>query len=327
MKILVAGFASPDSFADNVAHALRQMGHEAFLAPASLAPGSIARLVDRVREQIAPASHSRVESWILQSARSLRPEMLIAPTQGVSEEVLSEVRRCGVKHSVAWWADSPGNLRGMNLLSNLWSLVCLKDRSGVAKLRRVGVNAEYLLEAMNPSWHRVVSGCRNDRVAIAGNFYGYRQYLVKVLAKKGVTFDLFGGSPPRWAVEEVRRFYRGRYVVREEKSRVFGEALACLNSTSFIEGSSLNCRAFEVAGAGGLQIIEQRDCIEEGFEPGKEILVFDGVDAVLSHLDWARRAPLEAERVRQAAARRALAEHTYEHRLRQIFSWLELRAG
>ena len=49
---------------------------------------------------------------------------------------------------------------------------------------------------------------------------------------------------------------------------MFGEALACLNSFSPAEGDSLNCRAFEVAGAAGLQLIEDRPAIRECFDPG-----------------------------------------------------------
>jgi spore maturation protein CgeB len=98
--------------------------------------------------------------------------------------------------------------------------------------------------------------------------------------------------------------------------------MACLNSTSLAEGNSLNCRAFEVAGAGGLQLIEAKPIISECFEPGVELLVFDTLDELEGHLDRARKAPVEMERIREAGARRALAHHTYAHRLGAILEAL-----
>jgi spore maturation protein CgeB len=107
-------------------------------------------------------------------------------------------------------------------------------------------------------------------------------------------------------------------VVREEKSRVFGEALACLHSFHVSEGDSLNCRAFEIAGARGLQLIEYRRAIEECFEPGKELLTFSTFDELLAHIERACREPAAMGAIRAAGAQRALAQHTYRHRLETI---------
>lgn len=322
MKVLIAGFSTPDSFADNVAFSLAAMGHEPIVAPASLQPGRAARFLERGLHAADLPTPSRLESWVLRAAKAHHPQALIAPTSPISGGTLQELRRLGVRHRVAWWGDAPGNLRGMNLLSTEWDLVCVKDRATVDKLRLVGSEAMYLPEAMNPAWHRPVAGAKHGSVAVAGNYYGFRQYLIQQLTQGGVNFDLYGSKPPAWSLPEVVSQYRGRYIVREEKSLVFGEALACLNSTSFIEGNSINCRAFEVAGAAGLQLIEHKPIIEEFFQPGKELLVFKCLDECLAHIEMARRHPAEAVIIREAAARRALAHHTYVHRLKTLFSRL-----
>jgi spore maturation protein CgeB len=112
----------------------------------------------------------------------------------------------------------------------------------------------------------------------------------------------------------------GRYIVREEKSRVFGEALACLNTFSLAEGNSLNCRAFEIAGAGGLHVMEARPIVNECFDPGKEVLTFSTFEELIDHLSRAGEAPREMESIRADAARRALSEHTYRHRIERILA-------
>jgi spore maturation protein CgeB len=85
-------------------------------------------------------------------------------------------------------------------------------------------------------------------------------------------------------------------------------------------GFSPATRVFEAAGAGACLITDAWEGIETFLEPGKEVLVADGGEAVAAHLD-----ALTDERARAigaAALKRVLAEHTYAHRARQIESLL-----
>ena len=73
-------------------------------------------------------------------------------------------------------------------------------------------------------------------------------------------------------------------------------------------------------GAGGLQLIEYRTAIEECFEPGKELLTFSTFDELLAHIETASREPAAMTAIRAAGAQRALAQHTYRHRLETILA-------
>jgi spore maturation protein CgeB len=128
---------------------------------------------------------------------------------------------------------------------------------------------------------------------------------------------------PRWAAPEVRSRFSGQYITRTEKSRIFGEGMACLNSFALAEGNSINCRAFEIAGARGLQIVEQRPTLSQCFEPGREVLDFATYEELLAHIDRATRCPAEVDLIREAGAKRALAEHTYRHRLEKLLAAIE----
>jgi spore maturation protein CgeB len=81
-------------------------------------------------------------------------------------------------------------------------------------------------------------------------------------------------------------------------------------------GFSPATRVFEVAGAGACLITDYWEGIDTFFEPGAEILVAHDGDEVVALLR-----ELTAERARaigQAALRRALSEHTYDHRVLQL---------
>ena len=143
------------------------------------------------------------------------------------------------------------------------------------------------------------------------------------LLNDGVELALYGNSLPLWTLPEIKKQGISKYIVKEGKSRVFGAALACLNTSTQREGNSLNCRAFEVAGAGGLQFMEYKPIIAEAFEPGKEILLFREYEELLELLARAKKSYAEMLPIREGGAKRALAEHTYKHRLTTIFKLLD----
>jgi spore maturation protein CgeB len=277
------------------------------------------KLVHELRQKAFPQVWSEAERWVVAHARDAKPDLVLCLTQSLREDVLNELRKTGAR-CVAWWGDPPANMRGLGLLVRGWDLIFIKDAAAVAKFRAVGLPAELLHEAMNPLWH-----CRNfttvgEAIIVAGSSYGYRQILLERLLEAGEPMALYGPQPPRWATPVVQKVHRGKFIVKHEKSRIFGEGLACLNSTTLAEGNSLNCRAFEIAGACGLQLIENKPAVATCFEPGREVLVYDSVEEISEHLQRARRDPAWAMAVREAGHSRALAHHTYELRLRHILA-------
>jgi spore maturation protein CgeB len=88
-------------------------------------------------------------------------------------------------------------------------------------------------------------------------------------------------------------------------------------------GFSPPTRVFEAAGAGACLIIDAWDGIEHFLEPGREALVARDGDEVVRHLRSLNTS--EARRIGEAARRRVLAEHTYEHRAREFEAAVEGR--
>jgi spore maturation protein CgeB len=325
MRVLIPAVFYEDSFTENVAETLRAMGHEVMtLGQVSLAadwslPRQAARVVLRHLGGDRPTGEERL---ILKLARTFHPDLLLAVTRDLHPEILGKIGKFCPGRRVLWWGDPAANSMRLGMLAPEWDVVYVKDAATAAKLRLVGRNAEVLHEAMNPLWHRPVGSQANGTIAVVGNSYAFRQAICIRLMEQDVPVALYGPKPPVWSMPAYRRAYTGRYIVKEEKSRVFGEALGCLNSFSLAEGDSLNCRAFEIAGAGGLQIIEYRPAIEECFDPGKELLTFSTFDGLMSHVVRARDDPAGMKIIREAGARRAAAEHTYEHRLKTILKGL-----
>jgi spore maturation protein CgeB len=260
----------------------------------------------------------RVGQKIIKLAREFKPDVVLSVTGVLHPVVLEELGKFARGRRIIWWGDPPANSQKWGILDPGWDWIYVKDPAAETKLRLVGRNAHLLHEAMNPRWHKPIAGQKNGTVVVAGNYYAFRQAMILRLRNDGIDFGLYGSRPPRWAHPDIKAMHTGKYLTGEEKSRVFGEGLACLNTFSLAEGNSLNCRAFEVAGAGGLQIIEYRRAIEQCFEPGSELLTFCNYEELLQQLDRARKFPEEMKSIRRAGADRALAHHTYQHRLSVI---------
>jgi spore maturation protein CgeB len=81
-------------------------------------------------------------------------------------------------------------------------------------------------------------------------------------------------------------------------------------------GFSPPTRVFEAAGAAACLITDVWPGIEEFFAPGKEILVASGAEDIVTYLSTLN--PAEARLMGWAMRRRALQEHTYELRARQV---------
>jgi spore maturation protein CgeB len=173
---------------------------------------------------------------------------------------------------------------------------------------------------MNPEWHKPLYKNIGKDLIVAGSFYDYRNYLVKKLLERNVDICSYGRKLPKWINKDTTKTYMNKFIVREEKSKIFGQGLACLNSTAMSEFNSLNCRAFEIAGAEGLHFLEYRPAVEACFDIDKEVKVFRSIEELMTLIEWAKNFPSEAQIVRKNARKRALFEHTYENRLVTIIN-------
>lgn len=321
MRILIPNYCFDDSFVDNVSFTLRQIGHEVIhmgTISVSKSYSKIYRAFKDIKGKLF-SQLSDQEKFILATLKNTKIDLMISLTQSLDESVLFECRKQGVI-TVSWWGDTAANMTKGGLFSEYWDFVYIKDAYAAQKLKSLGMNSEQLMEAMNPAWHKPTHQQSNNELIIAGSFYDYRQFITKRLIEDDVELGLYGPALPNWAYDEIKKIHTKEYITKQKKAEVFGNGLGVLNSTAMKEFDSVNCRAFEIAGCGGLHILENRNSIEDCFEPGKEVLTYNSYEELLEILEKAKRFPYEMRKIREAGAKRAHSEHTYEIRLNYILS-------
>lgn len=86
----------------------------------------------------------------------------------------------------------------------------------------------------------------------------------------------------------------------------------------------LHLREFEAPMSGALYCTGYMEELAEMFEPDKEVLVYRSQHELLDKVRFYLAHPDQADTIRQAGRKRALAEHTYHERFRKLFKTLGL---
>ncbi len=86
----------------------------------------------------------------------------------------------------------------------------------------------------------------------------------------------------------------------------------------------IHLREFEAPMSGALYCTGYLDELTHFFEPGKEIVTYRNEEELLDRVRYLLSHPVQAEAIRLAGRRRALAEHTYHHRYLSLFDAIGL---
>lgn len=327
MRIGVVGPEDPDSFADNIVHSARRMGHDAhFLGPIYPGPNTSIGFVGMEMIRKFPKADSRLQRRLVKRVENLGPDLVVNVQQVMLPETVTHIKNLGAKTAL-WFPDCIKNLGRLMMFVSEYDGLFFKEPWIVRKATEVlGSPAFYLPEACNPEWHTPVTDDPvKPYVLVAGNLYPWRVRLLERLMERDIEVRIVGSGLPRWLDSPaVRRAYENRVVTRHEKAREFRIAGIVLNSLHPCEIEGLNCRLFEAAGCGAAVLTDWRSELPKYFETPGEVTSYTSFDTLVEAATWMLEHPAEARSRGDAAAKRANAEHTYEHRLEEMFDKLGL---
>jgi spore maturation protein CgeB len=247
-------------------------------------------------------------------------DVVVSTHSTLLPSTVASLKRTGCKVAF-WFPDSVANIDRQLMLAAGYDAVFFKDRLLVERLRSLSdISVHYLPEACNPAWHRPQERAEVDPVVVvAGNLYPSRVLLLERLHQAGVPLALYGSGYPRWLRGfEVQHLPVHPPVYRNEKARVFRSAAAVLNNLHPAEMDSVNCRLFEGAGCGAVVICEDRPVLAGLFEPELEVLTFTNFDELMDQVRIVLKDSATGTRIGDAAAVKAHASHTYQHRLTEL---------
>jgi spore maturation protein CgeB len=329
-RVLVIGsVCSPDSHEWHVMDTLEHMGLPAVFFQTRLGIGAFRTLnlaINKVANTFLREPELLFEKHLLSEVGRFQPTIvLVIQGSQVSPKTVAKIRSITQAPIVCWCQDPLIALGRQFMLGAGYDTVFVKDRHMQDVFSRMirSTTFRYLPEACNPRVHRAVElsaaeqatyGCD---VMIAGTLYYYRQEILRQISD----LDLrVWGSRPGWLLERLSARHQGREVVMAEKAKALRAARICLNTLNFSEVNALNCRAFEIAGCGGFQLMTFAPVVSEHFESGVELVTFDSVENLLEQIHHYLRNPQLAAEIARRGQLRAHRDHTYENRLREILT-------
>lgn len=188
-------------------------------------------------------------------------------------------------------------------------------RTGADWLRQEGVNAWYSPPAASAAIFRPEQNIERDiDVLWLGRCYGPRVALIEYLRSVGVNVHTRGPGWPGGAVsveEMVRLFARARIVL----------GMGGVGQTDSFK--HLKARDFEVPMSGALYLTSFNPELTDCYQIGQEILCYSSPVECADIIKWLLPRPKLVEQIRSGARRRALADHTWQRRLDQMWAKLD----
>lgn len=121
----------------------------------------------------------------------------------------------------------------------------------------------------------------------------------------------FKHTPHQWRWHHELNYYA-------DLPRFYPRCDINFNCTSKQMKGAVNQRVFDVPATGAFLLTDWRSQIEKLFEPDKEVVCFQEPEAIPELVEHYLAHPRERAAVAEAARKRILAEHTYEHRLQKL---------
>lgn len=330
MNILIIGKFYTEGFALHIAETLKIMGHNVSrFEPgrnSGVFKGALGHRFEQINSNLymlgdkLPAVRRRRMRRLWKIAKNNSVELVVVCHDFLWPEEVAELKRLTGTKVVMWFPDHLANFGRAYFMNAPYDALFFKDPYIKDILDDVLASPIYYLpECFNPDKHAISEGENIPKeyecdLTTAGNQHSYRVAFFKHLASYNV--KLWGGVAPLWLdTGPVAKMYQGRPVLNEDKARAFKGAKIVINNLHFGEVWGVNVRAFEIAGIGGFQLIDWRPGLDQLFKDGEELVSFRNIDELHTKIKFYLANSTERMRIAENGKRRALSEHTYEHRL------------
>ena len=263
------------------------------------------------------------------------PDLVFALAQAPLEaDTLAKIGRLGIPRAL-WFCEDfrvmkywPGLARAYDVIFHV------QPGSFDEPLREAGGFGHPLPMAFDPELQRPLELSADERaryaadVSFVGAAYHNRVQFLPALVPLGLR--IWGTGWPALPAFADCMPEPNRHQSTEASNKIFNASKVNLNlhSSPWTDGVNpvgdyLNPRSFELAGAGAFQLVDERSALADAFTAGRELETFRDLDECRRKIRHFLARPEERAAIAAAGRERALAEHTYAHRMREALRLLE----
>jgi len=260
-----------------------------------------------------------MNKMLLESVYREKPDaaLFVLSRDEVKKETLLELRNELGVATVNWFCDDHWRFEDFSrFYAPCFTLAVTTDKAAVAKYRAAGVNNVLLSQwACNHYLHRRLDLPYKYDVSFVGQPHGDRVKVIAALRAAGLRVDAFGYGWP------------GGRISTYEMNRIFCQSRVNLNLSNASVGgvNQIKGRDFEIPGCGGFMLTGENAALRDYFLPGKEIATYTDIPDLIEKARYYLAHDAEREAVKEGGYKRALKDHTYEARLKEVFQALQLK--
>lgn len=323
-KIAVIGKDTIDSLGWHIDYTLKKMSYDSKLFEPN--GGIENKFLNNTQRLYLSKIFKKYDDYIfnklIKHIISFKPKLIIVILRNIPPYVIDELKKQLNIKIIFWTGDGLVNLeRQYSLISN-YDAWFVKDQYMYNFMKeKLNLNVYKIAECINKYVHKKPTNQKFGNlcdISIVGTLYPYRAKICEQLLERNFNISIFGNIP-KWLGNKWQNLHQNKYVKLEEKNHVFYGSKINLNTIFYGDIDAGNCRLFEVAGAGGFQICDRKEEIKNYFEENKEIVFFDNINELTEKINYYLENQEEAYKIGEAARKRALNEHTYEHRINEVF--------
>jgi spore maturation protein CgeB len=332
MKILLVGQYAPETMAWYLERNLKKMGHEVsvlcYRSIFKFSPYSLVSVFFRHTPLFNKVYLARINNKIISLVKRNKYDLVIfLKSEIVTSETL-DIIKSYVPKIVNWFMDPIVEIeRNMDLDAiSKFDYFLVKDHFIKKRLNQIGLsNIRFLLEAYDPEIYHPVDPDNRYKcdICMVGNIYDYRLSILKSL--KGYDLKVWG-KLVFISKNDVKPFYQGRPAITYEKNKIFNSARIVLNTHNPSEVAGCNVRLFEICGSGAFQISDSTLYTDNVFKNESEVVYFNDVKELRELIAYYLDNDELRNKIAERGHRRALKDHTYEKRIKELFRIIKLKS-
>ncbi|MGQ0557343.1 MAG: glycosyltransferase [Nitrospiraceae bacterium] len=240
-------------------------------------------------------------------------------TDELSPELASYITQETDVVLAVFFSDDDWRLSDSLKIAGRYHAVVTTCREAVDHYREHGITQVlYAPYACNPDLYHPLERQKKYDVTFVGQGYRGRPELVQWLKEQGVNIRVWGQG---WEEHPALRDIAGGFLPHQAMIEVFAQSKIVLGM-SWVSGDGVTLqikgRTFEYAACRAFQLTTYDERLKALFRDGDEIVFYRDRQDVLEKIRHYLAHPEEREHIAHAAYVRALGEHTWTQRLKQI---------
>lgn len=273
---------------------------------------------------------SLVNRRIIKLARNRKPDIFFAVYGfDIFPETYEYLRQMGLLR-ICWWLNDPFQFEQSAKIAPFYDYFFTNAKGSVEKYKAMGIKKIYFLPtACYPPVHRRLNLTIDELkryqsdICFAGDWNSAREdFLLEVIKK----FNLSLWGP--WAKKlgpssPLRKFIKGKYFTPEEMVKIYNGAKIVLNIHSWYGkfNYGLNPRIFEAPACNAFTITDFKEEMTSLFD--SRYVTFGNKEEMMELLAYYLDNKEEREDISQRLNTEVYSKHTYEMRIKELFSIIE----